>query len=49
MLPTPEHFEQASELVTEELLAEDAPCGPDVDRHVEAIQAYADAGSTSST
>ncbi len=44
VLPTPEHFEQASELVTEEMLAEDTPCGPDVDKHVEAIEAYADAG-----
>jgi G6PDH family F420-dependent oxidoreductase len=44
VLPTPEHFEQASELVSEELLAEQLPCGPDLDRHVEAINAYADAG-----
>jgi G6PDH family F420-dependent oxidoreductase len=44
ILPTPEHFEQASELVTEEMLAEDTPCGPDVEKHVEAIQAYAEAG-----
>jgi hypothetical protein len=44
VLPTPEHFEQAAELVTKETLAADIPCGPDVDEHVEAIQAYADAG-----
>ena len=44
ILPTPEHFEQASELVTEEMVAEDTPCGPDVDEHVEAIEAYRDAG-----
>ncbi|HEY2772269.1 MAG TPA: TIGR03557 family F420-dependent LLM class oxidoreductase [Solirubrobacteraceae bacterium] len=44
ILPTPEHFEQASQLVTEEMLAEDTPCGPDVDRHVEAIKAYEEAG-----
>ena len=44
VLPTPEHFEQAAELVTKEKLAEDIPCGPDIDEHVEAIQAYADAG-----
>ena len=30
VLPTPEHFEQASELVTEEMVAESTPCGPDV-------------------
>jgi len=44
VLPTPEHFEQAAELVTKEMLAADIPCGPDVDEHVEAIQAYANAG-----
>ena len=44
VLPTPEHFEQASELVTEEMLADDVPCGPDIDRHLEAIEAYAEAG-----
>jgi G6PDH family F420-dependent oxidoreductase len=44
ILPTPAHFEQASELVTAEMLAESITCGPDVDRHVEALQAYADAG-----
>jgi G6PDH family F420-dependent oxidoreductase len=44
VLPTPEHFEQASQLVTEEMLAEDTPCGPDVDKHVEAIKAYEEAG-----
>jgi G6PDH family F420-dependent oxidoreductase len=43
ILPTPEHFEQASELVTEEMLG-DVPCGPDVDTHVAAIEAYAEAG-----
>ena len=31
VLPTPEHFEQASQLVTEEMLALDRPCVPDVD------------------
>jgi G6PDH family F420-dependent oxidoreductase len=44
ILPTPAHFEQAAELVTEEMLAADTPCGPDVDRHVEAIKAYEEAG-----
>jgi hypothetical protein len=39
-----QHFEQASELVTEEMLAAEVPCGPDVDRHVEAIREYAEAG-----
>jgi G6PDH family F420-dependent oxidoreductase len=44
VLPTPEHFEQAGSLVTEDMVAEAVPCGPDLDRHVESIQEYADAG-----
>ncbi|MEA2419681.1 MAG: hypothetical protein QOE60_1887 [Thermoleophilaceae bacterium] len=44
VLPTPEHFEQAAELVTEEMIAETVPCGPDLERHLESIQEYADAG-----
>jgi G6PDH family F420-dependent oxidoreductase len=43
ILPTPAHFEQASQLVTEDMLS-DITCGPDVDKHVEAITAYAEAG-----
>jgi G6PDH family F420-dependent oxidoreductase len=44
VLPTPQHFEQATELVTEEMIAEQIPCGPDVDRYAETIEAYARAG-----
>ncbi len=44
ILPTPEHFEQASQLVTEDMVAQDTPCGPDVERHIEAITAYEEAG-----
>lgn len=44
ILPTPAHFEQASELVTEELATADVPCGPDIEAHVAAIRAYAEAG-----
>src|SRR3712207_2475360 len=44
ILPTPRHFEQASQLVTEEMVAESVPCGPDPERHVQAIQEYVDAG-----
>ncbi len=44
ILPTPAHFEQASELVTEDMIAESTPCGPDIDRHVEAIREYEQAG-----
>jgi G6PDH family F420-dependent oxidoreductase len=44
VLPTPQHFMQASELVTEEMIGESVPCGPDLDEHVEALQEFADAG-----
>ena len=44
MLPSPKHFEQASELVTEDMTRESSVCGRDVDRHVEAFEPYADAG-----
>jgi hypothetical protein len=44
VLPTPAHFEQAADLVSEEMVAEAVPCGPDLDRHVAALQAFADAG-----
>ncbi len=43
-LPMPSHFEQASELVTEDMVAEKMPCGPDPERHAEVIRKYADAG-----
>ncbi len=43
-LPLPLHFEQASELVTPEKLTETMPVGPKVDRYVEVIQQYVDAG-----
>jgi G6PDH family F420-dependent oxidoreductase len=44
ILPTPRHFEQATELVTEEMLADATPCGPDLDRHLNAIREFAKAG-----
>jgi hypothetical protein len=43
-LPTPAHFEQASELVTEEMTGESIVCGPEIDRHVGALRAFVDAG-----
>jgi G6PDH family F420-dependent oxidoreductase len=44
ILPTPAHFEQASELVTPELVAEQITCGPDIEKHVQAIMQYQQAG-----
>jgi G6PDH family F420-dependent oxidoreductase len=44
ILPTPAHFEQACELVDEEMVAQATPCGPNLDAHVEAIERYAAAG-----
>jgi G6PDH family F420-dependent oxidoreductase len=44
ILPTPAHFEQACEIVSEEMAVESVPCGPDIERHVNAVQAYSDAG-----
>jgi coenzyme F420-dependent glucose-6-phosphate dehydrogenase len=45
-LPLPEHFEQATQDVTPEDLAEAIPCGPDPDRYVEDIRTYEQAGYT---
>src|SRR4051812_16850577 len=42
VLPTPSHFEQASQLVTPEQL--EVPLGPDLEQHAAALQEYADAG-----
>jgi G6PDH family F420-dependent oxidoreductase len=44
VLPTPRHFEQASQLVTRESTAESIVGGPDIERHVELLQGYVDAG-----
>jgi G6PDH family F420-dependent oxidoreductase len=44
MLVTPAHFEQAAELVTEEMVAGGLPHGPDPGPYLEAIHAYAEAG-----
>ncbi|WP_030660740.1 LLM class F420-dependent oxidoreductase [Streptomyces rimosus] len=44
ILPTPRHFEQATQLVTPEQIAEGFPCGDDVDLHVSALRAFVDAG-----
>ena len=45
VLPTPAHFAQASELVTEEMVAEAIACGPDPERLRQPIQELFDAGA----
>src|SRR4051794_28917694 len=42
ILPTPSHFEQATQLVTPDQL--EVPMGPDLEQHAAALQEYADAG-----
>src|SRR5262249_11807898 len=44
VLPTPAHFEQASQLVTEDALGELIPHGPDPEPVVARVQAFLDAG-----
>jgi coenzyme F420-dependent glucose-6-phosphate dehydrogenase len=44
LLPTPRHYEQAVELVTEDDIADVVVCGPDPERHLDAIRRAADAG-----
>lgn len=43
-LPMPAHFEQASQHVTEDDIADKIPCGPDPERHAAAIRKYLEAG-----
>jgi G6PDH family F420-dependent oxidoreductase len=43
-LPSPKHFEQVAQLVTEEQVAAKTPCGPDPERFVEQFARYRDAG-----
>jgi G6PDH family F420-dependent oxidoreductase len=43
-LALPTFFDQASELVTQELVAEKVTCGNDPEEHVKTIKAYVDAG-----
>jgi coenzyme F420-dependent glucose-6-phosphate dehydrogenase len=45
-LPLPRHFEEATEDVTPEQIADAIPCGPDPDRWLEDIRTYQDAGYT---
>jgi G6PDH family F420-dependent oxidoreductase len=45
-LPTPRMFEQAVEMVTEEMATKGKAMGPDPERYVESVQQYVDAGVT---
>jgi len=45
-LPTPAMFEQASEMVTEDMAVEGKAYGPDPERYVQSIQEFVDAGFT---
>ncbi len=42
LLPSPRHFRQLTELVSEDMIS--APCGPDPDTHIGAVRAYTEAG-----
>jgi G6PDH family F420-dependent oxidoreductase len=44
ILPTPQHFEQASTLVTEDMTRESVTAGNDPAKHVETFKPYTDAG-----
>ncbi|MGI8859429.1 MAG: LLM class F420-dependent oxidoreductase [Rubrobacteraceae bacterium] len=44
VIPTPTHFEQATQLVTEEMISDSIPCGPDPEPHREMIRQYEKAG-----
>jgi hypothetical protein len=40
----PAHFEQASQLVTQDMVTESIACGPDPEVHLEQLRTYIDAG-----
>jgi coenzyme F420-dependent glucose-6-phosphate dehydrogenase len=45
-LPLPSHFEAASEMVTEDDVAEAVVCGPDPEQHIAQLDAFREAGYT---
>lgn len=45
-LPLPASFDAASQTVTEDDVTAKLPCGPDVDRHVQAVRQFEQAGFT---
>jgi G6PDH family F420-dependent oxidoreductase len=44
LLPLPRHFAQLSDLITEEAVGANTPCGPDPETHLNALRAFVDAG-----
>lgn len=44
LVPLPAHFEEATEVLDADDVAEGVVCGPDPERHRAAIQEYVDAG-----
>src|SRR5215211_2999229 len=45
VLPTPKHFEQATQLVSRDMVTSGPiPCGPDPQRHLAALREYVEAG-----
>jgi G6PDH family F420-dependent oxidoreductase len=44
VLPSPRHFEQASQLVTKQMTADAVACGPDVEDHLAALRPAVEAG-----
>ncbi|MFC0624504.1 TIGR03557 family F420-dependent LLM class oxidoreductase [Kribbella deserti] len=44
VLPSPRHFEQASQLVTPEQTGKSVTCGPKAEDHIEAFKPYVEAG-----
>ncbi|MEU3829989.1 LLM class F420-dependent oxidoreductase [Streptomyces sp. NPDC029080] len=44
VLPSPRHFEQLHELVTEDMVRDEVVCGDDPEQHARALRAFADAG-----
>jgi G6PDH family F420-dependent oxidoreductase len=43
-LPTPTHFEQAAQIVTEDQATKGTPCGPDPEPYVAQLRTFVDAG-----
>jgi len=43
-LPLPQHFEEAAQTLTEEMVAELVPCGPDPETHLAQLRKFVDAG-----